>query len=147
MTLRHLARRFLGAVIARPLGADQRLVVEQVLLPVELRLFDEMSRADQSHAFLVLRRFDRLAPNSRVEARRAALLHDVGKSVSNLGTFERVVASIVGPRTPRYADYHAHEALGAELLERVGSHAVTVDLLRNIGDTATLDALRRADEV
>lgn len=133
--------------MARPLDTQERRIVEAVLLPVELRLFAAMSRADQSHALMVLRRFDLIAPGSGIEARRAALLHDVGKSVSGLGTFGRVLASLVGPRTRRFADYYAHESIGAEILERGGSHAVTVDLLRNVGDATTLEALRRADDV
>ena len=143
----HLSKRFAGSVAARPLSDEELRIVDALLLPVERPLFTAMSRADQRHAILVLERFDRILPASTVEARRATLLHDVGKSVSGLGTFGRVLATIVGPRSRRYADYHAHEMLGVQLLQRAGSHATTVALLRNDGDAAILDALRRADDV
>lgn len=147
MKLRHLSKRLAGSVTARPLSDAEVRLVETVLLPVERPLFAALSRADQRHAVLVLERFDRILPSAAVEARRAALLHDVGKSVSGLGTLARVVATLVGPRSRRYADYHAHEVLGALLLERAGSHATTVALLRSDGEATILDALRRADDV
>ncbi|MGH9064730.1 MAG: hypothetical protein ACRD0L_12300, partial [Acidimicrobiales bacterium] len=67
----------------------------------------------------------------------AALLHDVGKVEAGLGTGARVVATLVAsalgrPRVAgwitqpgwagRLGRYVAHASLGAELLERVGSH-------------------------
>ena len=54
-----------------------------------------------------------------------ALLHDVGKLESGLGTLARVVATIVGPRTARFRRYHDHERIGADLLVAAGSTPVT----------------------
>ena len=62
----------------------------------------------------------------------AALLHDVGKTASGLGTFGRVAATVrghlgdpedVGGRTGAYL---RHAEIGAELLEHAGARAETV---------------------
>ncbi|MFM8957072.1 MAG: HD domain-containing protein, partial [Actinomycetota bacterium] len=92
-------------------------------------------------------RFADFAPEAPVEARRAALLHDIGKVESGLGTVARVMATIVGPHGARFRRYHDHERLGVELLTAAGSDTVTLQLLRGEGDAALLGALRRADEI
>ena len=64
----------------------------------------------------------------RRRARRwpAALLHDVGKLQSGLGTTGRVLATVVGPRTGRFREYHDHEAIGADLAAAAGAAPATV---------------------
>lgn len=143
----HLWKRFIGSLTARPLSAGEQREVDAVLLPVERPLFGGMTRADKRHAVQVLRRFDIFQPSARPEERRAALLHDIGKAELGLGTLGRVVATLFGPRSDRFARYHAHESRGAELLARAGSHETTVNLLRGLGNAETIDALRRADDV
>jgi putative nucleotidyltransferase with HDIG domain len=58
----------------------------------------------------------------------AALLHDIGKVDAGLGTFRRVVATIVAPgdRSRRYRD---HERLGAAMLRALGSDERTVRIV------------------
>ncbi len=73
-----------------------------------------------------------------------ALLHDVGKTASGLGTLRRVVATLVGPRTDRLRRYHDHEAIGADMAARAGSDPVTVALIRGEGPGA--DDLQAADD-
>ena len=69
-------------------------------LPSEIELWRRLSNADRRHAILVARRFlDRRPAADRAEV-AGSLLHDVGKIEAGLGTFGRVVATIVGPRTP-----------------------------------------------
>lgn len=123
------------------------MMVKRLLLPHEMRLFLELSRADQRHAMQVLNRFDALQRHASVVVRRAALLHDIGKVEVGLGTFSRVVATLVGRHGQRFRRYHEHESRGAELLERAGSDPVTVGFLRGVGDSAMCEALRRADEI
>jgi putative nucleotidyltransferase with HDIG domain len=118
-----------------------------VLLAAEQRLFERLAIADQRHALLVLRRFDELMPAASVVARRAALLHDVGKTVTGLGTLARVMATIVGPRTDRFRQYVEHERIGAELLTHAGSDPVTVALVRGDGEPTTVNALHKADDI
>ena len=60
---------------------------------------------------------DRRPAADRAEV-AGALLHDVGKVEAGLGTFGRVVATVVGPRTERFRTYHDHEAIGARLAAR-----------------------------
>ena len=74
-----------------------------------------------------------------------ALLHDVGKVEAGLGTFSRVVATVVGPRTRRFRLYHDHEALGARLAAAAGADVVTVALIEGRGPAAA--DLRAADDV
>jgi hypothetical protein len=65
-----------------------------------------------------------------------ALLHDAGKVEAGLGTFGRVVATVVGPRTARFRSYHDHEAIGARLADAAGSDPVTVALIEGHGPAA-----------
>ena len=74
-----------------------------------------------------------------------ALLHDVGKQVAGLGTTARVIATLVGPRTRRFREYHDHEALGAAMLRRAGVEESTV--ANAIGAGPFADSLRAADDI
>ncbi len=141
----HLARRFATSLSRRPPPATDVAWAHTHLLAAEADLWDRMSVQDRRHSLLVARRFVALAPGAQRPQVAAALLHDVGKSVSGLGTFARVVATVVGPRTARFRDYHDHERLGAEMLHAVGSAADTVELVQGRGPAAK--ALRQADDV
>ena len=91
-----------------------------VLLPGERALWGRMSGADRRHAVGVARQV------GRDDLAAAALLHDVGKIESRLGTLARVAATVVGPRTRRFAMYRDHPAIGARLLQEAGSAGLTV---------------------
>lgn len=87
-----------------------------------------MSAPDRRHAIDVARRV-----GSRERAiTAAALLHDVGKVESGLGTFARVGATIAGAVRARerwggrIGAYLRHDELGAALLERAGSDPLTI---------------------
>jgi hypothetical protein len=64
----------------------------------------------------------------------AALLHDVGKIDSGLGTLARVPATLVGLAARdrvaagdgRTARYLRHDAIGATLLVEAGAHPLTI---------------------
>ena len=73
------------------------------------------------------------------------MLHDVGKVDCGLGTFGRVAATVVGPRTRRFRRYHDHERIGVELLTAAGSTEATLALARWEGPRA--EALRAADDI
>ena len=157
----HLVKRLVGSVTATALTQSERCEVESVLLAAEHALFQRLTMADQRHALHVLRRFDAFATDAPAFARRAALLHDIGKIESSLGTAGRVVATVLGPRTTTFRRYLEHESLGVQLLRAAGSDARTLDLLRVGADAPTAgsdvptpdsitqwrDALRRADAV
>ena len=146
MKLPHLIRRFLGSIVARPLSDTEQTLVSNLLLPREMQLFAKLSRADQRHAMVVLRRFEAALPSATTEVRRAALLHDIGKAGLRLGVFARVLATVVGPRNEKFAHYHAHESRGLRMLEQAGSSEVTLRVLRGQADATIVDALRNADD-
>jgi predicted HD phosphohydrolase len=122
--LLHLARRFFGSLSRREPAAADEAWVRSLLNPEEHALWTRMPAADRRHAVGVARTVPaELAP--------AALLHDVGKITSGLGTFGRVGATVLGwigrdRWRGRVGDYLRHDALGAELLQAAGSDALTV---------------------
>ncbi|MCU1389718.1 MAG: hypothetical protein JWL72_3056 [Ilumatobacteraceae bacterium] len=144
----HLARRFFGALSgAAPPAADDAWAVG-FLTASEAELWWGLQHQDRRHSVHVARRFVALMDDPSREAVAAALLHDVGKQCSRLGTVSRVVATIIGPRTDRFRRYHDHERLGADLLRDAGSSPVTIALVEGTSaDVATADALRAADDI
>jgi putative nucleotidyltransferase with HDIG domain len=108
--------------------ADREEALSQ-LDPALGELFLRMAARDQVHALRVLRRLGDAEPLLR----RAALLHDVGKSQAPLGTVGRSLVVLaaatgttrllchlpgIGPRVRRYLD---HPRIGAELLRGAGA--------------------------
>lgn len=102
---------------------------------------------DQRHSLVVLQRLNAILPNAGRDAQAAALLHDIGKTKSQLGVFSRVVATLVGPRTTRFLQYHQHENIGLALLQEFECSPETVGLLRGMGDPTVLAALSAADNI
>ena len=117
--LRHLSGRFFGSLKPGGPPAGDEAWVWTVLVPGERALWGRMSGADRRHAVGVARRVP-------AELAVPALLHDVGKVESGLGTFRRVVATVAGPRTRRLAQYRDHPSIGARLLREAGSAELTV---------------------
>lgn len=171
-TAAHLISRFLGSL--RPGGpsrADRRWVAGQ-LLPDELMIWSGLPGPDRRHSVAVAHRVvDILGDRADRPVVAAALLHDSGKTVSGLRTPGRVAATLLGAvlgreeaRARQWSDrsrplrrigqYWLHPVLGAELLGRAGSDALTVTwtLQHHLPPTAcTLDpeiadALRRSDD-
>jgi hypothetical protein len=143
--VRHLVKRFVGSLSRRPpAGADDSWATGW-MAPWEVDLWRRMSSVDRRHAIVVARRFVALRPEATRDEMAGALLHDVGKIESGLGTFGRVAATVFGPRTRRFRTYYEHEAIGARWLEDRGSSPSTVDLVRRQGSAA--GALDLADDV
>ena len=76
----------------------------------------------------------------------------MGKLESNLSVFERVLATIVGERGSRFAKYHAHEKIGAQMLRQAGSDEETWQLVAGeVSESSqlrtVLAALRQADDI
>ena len=141
----HLVMRFVTSLSSRPPDVADEVWAESHLLPGEIGLWRRMSNQDRRHSAKVARRF----VAARADASRAeiagALLHDVGKIECGLGTWGRVVASVVGPRTARFRCYYDHEHRGSLLAQRAGSDPVTVELLDERGPAyATLRHCDRA---
>lgn len=141
----HLARRWATSLSSRP-PADADLTWVDDHLAGELRtLWRRLDVADQRHSIVVARRFVERRPTATPEEIAGALLHDIGKIDSGLGTTERVLATIVGPRTERWRRYHDHERIGAELAAAAGATPATIELIRGHGPAAA--ALRAADDI
>ncbi len=104
-----------------------------------------MPAADQRHSIEVARRFLDRRPDASVAEMAGALLHDTGKVEAGLGTFTRVVATVVGPRTRRFRLYHDHEAIGARARRRRRIGSGDVGLIEGHGPAAA--DLRAADDV
>jgi putative nucleotidyltransferase with HDIG domain len=118
-TVFHLARRFFRSLGARrPSIADQQFVAT-VLDPAVAPMFWAQSVPDQVHGIRVARTVVESAPE-RVDLARAALLHDVGKQVTSLGTIGRSVATVLDalglPMTAAMGSYRNHAAIGAKML-------------------------------
>ncbi len=89
-----------------------------------------MSGPDRRHAVGVARRVAAAGLDER-PVLAAALLHDVGKVSSGLGTFARVYATVIGrvarrSARGRVATYLAHPSIGAGLLQDAGAAPLTV---------------------
>ena len=166
----HLVRRFFGSL--RPGGparADDEWAASQ-LLPAEVDLWRKMSGPDRRHAVVVARRVEvALGHEASRPVLAAALLHDVGKTVSGLRTFGRVIATVSGRVagvayarawsnasgfTRRVGLYLRHADLGGDMLAMAGSDPLTVAWTREHHlpeDGWTLDphiagALKAADD-
>jgi hypothetical protein len=138
----HLVRRFFGSVLpVGPSAVDEEWVQER-LLPAEHDLWRRMSGADRRHAVGVARRVERgLGHEATRPVLAAALLHDVGKAESGLGTYGRVVATLSARAAGRdmattwrrqrgfarrVGLYLHHDEIGGDLLELAGSDPLTV---------------------
>jgi hypothetical protein len=121
----HLAKRFFGSLRrGGPAPADEQWALD-VLLPGERALWSRMSDPDRRHAVGVARRVGEARPRPVLAA---ALLHDVGKVESGLGTFARVWATLFGRRTGtgRVGAYLRHDEIGARLLTEAGADPLTI---------------------
>jgi hypothetical protein len=148
----HLVKRFFGALGRAPIGESQIELVQATLLDSEFALWSAMMPMDKKHSIKVMSRFMQIYPQATAAQVRASLLHDVGKLESNLSVFARVLATIVGERGSRFAKYHAHEKIGAQMLRQAGSDEETWQLVAGeVSDSPQLQtvlaALRQADEI
>ena len=148
----HLAKRFFGALGRAPIGESQIELVQTTLLDSEFALWSAMMPMDKKHSIKVMSRFMQIYPQATATQVRASLLHDVGKLESNLSVFERVLATIVGERGSRFAKYHAHEKIGAQMLRQAGSDEETWQLVAGeVSDSpqlrTVLAALQQADAI
>jgi hypothetical protein len=139
----HLTARFVTSLPPTPPSVDDEVWVDEHLLPGERALWIQLSNQDRRHSAAVARRFIRQRPAATRAEIAGAILHDVGKIECGLGTFGRVVATVVGPRTRAFAAYHDHEAIGAEMAQAAGSDPATVELMSECGPAYA--ALRASD--
>ena len=142
----HLVKRAVTSISNDPLSGADVERAERLLLPQEFELWWSMSPRDQRHSLQVHERFMRFYPPAKRTEQAAALLHDVGKTVSELGWLMRIVATIVGPRGAAFAMYHDHENLAVQMLQGISDQR-TLDLIGGAIDDVVMVALRQADEI
>ena len=123
------------------------MLVQSVLSLNEMHLWTKSAREDQQHSLVVLKRLLNIMPDAGQAAQAAALLHDIGKIESDLGTFLRVVATVGGSRTKRFAKYHDHEQIGLKMLEEAGSSPEIIALVSGNGDPKLVAILALADDI
>lgn len=140
--LLHLVRRFFASLL--PIGsssADDAWAREQLTEP-ERELWARMARVDRRHSAAVARRTQaELGERATTAVLAAALLHDVGKTIPDLGTFGRVVATlsemVAGEDTAhqwmatrgftrRVGQYVLYPELGVDLLRLADSDDLVV---------------------
>ena len=142
----HLTKRFFGSIV--PIGPSQEddQWATSNLVEGEVALWVRMSAQDRRHAAGVARRtVETLGDRATRPVIAAALLHDVGKIDSQLGTFLRVVATLsaaVAGRetaelwvrssgvTRRVGLYLRHPEIGGDLLSMAGSDEFTATWAR-----------------
>ncbi len=139
MGWKYRLRQFLNHLQADEAGVDYDLVEE--LLPAEAcELFRGMSAGDQQHALCVLRALGREGEPS-LALKRAALLHDVGKSYADVKLWHRVLGvaveavdeTLVSRLPPSDGGLYLqaqHAELGALLCEKVDLSPLAVNLVR-----------------
>ena len=139
----HLVARFVTSLPPTPPSVDDEVWVDDHLLAGERALWVQLSNQDRRHSVAVARRFVVARPAATRAEIAGAILHDVGKIECGLGTFGRVVATLVGPRTAAFRAYHDHEEIGAAMARAAGSRPATVDLIAQRGPAFA--ALNRSD--
>lgn len=144
----HLERRFLRALSDRPPSAEETSWAGGFLSPAERALWEQMQNQDKRHSLEVAHRLESFLPEPPAHAIAAALMHDVGKIESRLGTFGRVAATCVGSPTKRFRAYHDHERIGADMLRAAASDPELIALVDETStDKVVAAALRRADNI
>jgi putative nucleotidyltransferase with HDIG domain len=122
-------------------------MVRSTLSASECELWLQFSKADRRHSVLVAERFTALRPDASRNEIAGVLLHDIGKIRSDLSTLQRVAATIVGPRTKRFALYHQHEEIGAEMLRNAGSDGEVIAIVNQTCNEDVAAAFRAADNI
>ena len=170
MPVLHLTKRFFGSLVPLGPSAENDAWARAQLLDGEKALWNRMSRQDRRHSADVARRVvGLLGDDADRPVIAAALLHDVGKIDSGLGTMQRVAATLsakVAGRdtaelwvrssgvTRRIGLYLKHPEIGGDLLEMAGSDPITFTWAREHHlpadrwtiDPAIANALAAADD-
>ena len=142
--LPYRARQFWNALLT-----PEKRVTSEAILPylttTQLILFRQMQPSEQVHAYLVFQYLE-AAGHTDSDLLAAALLHDVGKILSPLSVFDRVIIVLGRHLFPKLAKRWGdgmphglrrpfvvaacHAEWGADLVEQSGASRRTVELIR-----------------
>jgi hypothetical protein len=142
--LAYRARQFWNALLS-----PEKRVTSEAILPylttTQLILFRQMQPSEQVHAYQVFQYLE-AAGHTDSDLLAAALLHDVGKILSPLSIFDRVIIVLGGRLFPKAARRWGdgmprglrrpfvvaacHAEWGADLVEQSGASLRTVELIR-----------------
>jgi putative nucleotidyltransferase with HDIG domain len=122
-------------------------MVRSTLSAGEYEMWIRFNKADRRHSVEVANRFVALRPGATRNEITGVLLHDIGKIASNLTTLQRVVATIVGPRTKRFSLYHQHEEIGVDMLRQAGSHSEVIEIINQTCNADVSAAFLAADNI
>jgi hypothetical protein len=145
--LTHLVKRFVLSWSRNDVTEDELNMVRSTLTSSEFNLWNQFSVADRRHSVEVAQRFAVFLPEASREHRAGVLMHDIGKIQSKLSTLMRVCATVVGPRTKRFALYHQHEEIGITMLRHAGSHADVIAVMNQACNAEVAAAFRSADNI
>jgi len=143
----HLTKRFFSSLARSEVIEAELNMVRSTLSASECELWQQFSRADRRHSVLVAERFTALRPDASRNEISGVLLHDIGKIRSNLSTLQRVAATVVGPRTQRFALYHRHEEIGVDMLRQVECHSEVIAIVNQTCNEDVAAAFRAADNI
>jgi putative nucleotidyltransferase with HDIG domain len=143
----HLTKRFFSSLARSEVTEAELNMVRSTLSASECELWLQFSRADRRHSLLVATRFIAMRPVASRNEIAGVLLHDIGKIRSNLSTLQRVAATIVGPRTKRFALYHQHEDIGADMLRNAGSDREVIAIVNQTCNEDVAAVIRAADNI
>lgn len=149
MSIAYRIRQFWRLLRARPLPENAWRDIKDVLSPAELALFRRQSAGDCAHGFRVMKTLKDAGETDR-RLLAAALLHDLGKSLMDTTTLDRVVGALGEQLFPERAtrwgmasgqDWRRpfvirqqHARWGADLASNAGSQTMTVNLIRHHQD-------------
>ena len=125
---------------------DDWLKAQEILSSAELELFKTLPVPDQNHSLRVLRSLES-AGEEDPDLLKAALMHDIGKTLHPLRRWERVFYVLLGWLLPKTAQawgekdprgihrslvvIKKHPEWGADLADKAGSSRRVVWLIRN----------------
>ncbi len=161
MGARYRVRQFVRALTGSRTRPDLG-VLARLLTREQMALFATMAPADQHHCLAVA---ETLAAGGWTDddLLRAALMHDVGKSLAHIGLWQRVAYVLMcrwaprvvarldaappkGPAKGLYVLAH-HAELGAKLVAEAGLSERVASLVRGNGEADLQAALCWADEL
>jgi putative nucleotidyltransferase with HDIG domain len=138
---RHLVARFVTSLRARPIDEADRAFARDSLREEERECWDDLGPADQAESVATGRATIQLLNRTEHDWEAepdwiaAALLHDIGKTETDLGTIGRslatVAAMLAGDRRARawsgaFGRYVNHDELGAQRLRESGARPAAV---------------------